>query len=169
MTRTILIAGLAAGLVAGGFCSLFAVILSHSIPAGWGMAIGYLTMLLALSAIVVALRRQRDAQGGVLGFWPALGMGVGITLIASILYALCWEVSLQFMGGADGFIDGYARGLRAHGGSAADLAQIEDMRASYRNPLFRLPMTMTEIAPVGLLVSLVAAAVLRAPRRRRAR
>ena len=38
------------------------------------------------------------------------------------------------------------------------------MRAGYRNPLIRLPMTMREIAPVGVVVSLVAAALLRNPR-----
>ena len=167
MTKTILTAGVAAGLFAGSVASLFATLLSHAIPLGWGMAIGYLTMLIALSAIVVAIKRERDAAGAI-GFWAALGMGVAITLIASVLYALCWEVALMRMGGPDAFMDGYLAGLRRMGGDPATLARqlrdAEAMRASYRNPMFRLPMTMTEIAPVGLLVSLVAAALLRNPR-----
>ena len=165
MGKTILTAGVAAGLIAGVICSAFALLLSHSLPDGWGMAIGYLTMLVALSPIFVAVKRRRDtAEGGAIGFWKALGMGLAITVIASLLYALCWEVALAFMGGPDAFIDGYAAGLRRQGADAASLAQVEAMRGSYRNPLFRLPITMTEIAPVGALVSLVSAAILRNPR-----
>ena len=37
------------------------------------------------------------------------------------------------------------------------------MQASYRNPLFRMLVTLSEIFPVGLLVSLVSAALLRFP------
>jgi len=38
------------------------------------------------------------------------------------------------------------------------------MRTRYRNPLFRIPVTFSEIAPVGVLVSFVTAALLRNPR-----
>ena len=38
------------------------------------------------------------------------------------------------------------------------------MRANYANPLFRIPMMFIEIFPVGLLVALVSAALLRNPR-----
>ena len=38
------------------------------------------------------------------------------------------------------------------------------MAEAYRNPLFRLPMTFVEIFPVGLLIALVSAGLLRNPR-----
>jgi hypothetical protein len=38
------------------------------------------------------------------------------------------------------------------------------MKEMYRNPLFRLPMTFIEIFPVGLLIALISAAILRNPR-----
>jgi hypothetical protein len=41
---------------------------------------------------------------------------------------------------------------------------MESMRTSYANPLFRIPMTFLEILPVGLLVSLVSALLLRNPK-----
>ena len=46
---------------------------------------------------------------------------------------------------------------------AKAVAEMETLRAQYANPLFRLPMTFVEIFPVGLLVALVSAALLRAP------
>jgi hypothetical protein len=165
VTRTILFFGLVAGLIAGGVGSLMAITSMRLSPAV-GMAIGYLTMLIALSTIFVAVKRHRDgALGGAIRFWPAFGLGLAISVVAGIVYALCWEVALASMGGPDAFIDGYIAQMRAGDptGTADQVRQMESMRASYRNPAFRLPITFTEIAPVGVLVSLVAAALLRNP------
>jgi hypothetical protein len=41
------------------------------------------------------------------------------------------------------------------------MAKLDSMRVNYANPLFRIPMTFLEIFPVGLLVSLVSALLLR--------
>jgi hypothetical protein len=41
---------------------------------------------------------------------------------------------------------------------------MDAFKRQYANPLFRLPMTFAEIFPVGVLVSLVSAAILRNPR-----
>ena len=43
-------------------------------------------------------------------------------------------------------------------------AEMDQFAVQYENPLFRLPMTFAEIFPVGVLVSLVSALVLRNPR-----
>lgn len=45
-----------------------------------------------------------------------------------------------------------------------EMAKLESMRVNYANPLFRIPMTFLEIFPVGLLVSLVSALLLRNPK-----
>ena len=74
---------------------------------------------------------------------------------------------LQFTGTA--FIDTYVQSLieayKADGMTGAQLdtaiAEAQAMKAQYANPLFRLPMTLLEIFPVGALISLIAAAVLK--------
>ena len=85
-------------------------------------------------------------------------------------YVAVWEVYLamtdyKFM---DEYIAGILRARQAAGASAeamaAEMAKLESMRVSYANPLFRIPMTFLEIFPVGLLVSLVSAALLRNPK-----
>lgn len=38
---------------------------------------------------------------------------------------------------------------------------MEQIVATFSNPLLRLPLTLTEIQPVGLIVALVSAALLR--------
>jgi hypothetical protein len=41
---------------------------------------------------------------------------------------------------------------------------MEAFKLQYANPMIRMPMTFAEIFPVGLLVSLVSAGLLRNPR-----
>lgn len=162
MLRTILIFGTIGGLIAGSVLSI--VVLNFEGATGaYGMAIGYCIMLIGLSMIFLAIKRQRDVeQGGVIRFWPALGLGLGISLVAGIVYALCWDAALGMIG-IDAFIDKFAesqvRGLNGPALARAQ-AEVEAFRTSYHNPLFRLPMTFVEIFPVGVLVSLVSAALL---------
>jgi len=56
---------------------------------------------------------------------------------------------------------------RAAGASAAEIAQMQTEMdgfiRSYENPLVRLLYTLSEIAPVALIVTLIAAALLRRP------
>ena len=168
MLRTILKYGLIAGLVVGGFELVTFVAFSGMPPMKYGMVIGYTTMLIALSAVFVGIKRHRDVdRGGVIGFWPAFGIGVGISFIAGIFYVAAWE-ALQAMTHMD-FAGSYARAMieseKAKGASAETLAKLsadmESFKIQYADPLFRLPMTFVEIFPVGVLVSLVSAGLLR--------
>lgn len=140
-------------------------------PSGWGMALGYTTMLIALSAVFLGIKRQRDeAGGGVIRFWPAFGMGLGIAAVAGLFYVVAWEIALATT--ASGFMETYTQASiaekRAAGASAAELArfaaEMEAFKIQYANPVVRLPMTFAEIFPVGVLVSLISAALLRNPR-----
>lgn len=168
MLDKILTQGALAGLIVGLPLFGMTVVIGHPLPGAWGVVVGYLIMLVALSIVFVAVKRHRDlAQGGVIRFWPAFGMGLGISAVASICYALAWEAALAVTG-LD-FAGDYARMLieqkRAAGVTGAELArfaaELEVFKRQYANPLYRVPMTLTEIFPVGVLVSLVSAGLLR--------
>ena len=141
-------------------------------PHGWlGMAVGYATMLVAFSAVFVGIKHQRDvAGGGVIRFWPAFGMGLGISFIAALFYVGAWELVQATI--VKDFAGSYGASViaaeKAKGIDPAALAKLtadmEAFKTQYANPLFRLPMTFAEIFPVGVLVSLVSALVLRNPR-----
>jgi hypothetical protein len=132
---------------------------------------GYLLMLIALSMIFIGVKRYRDRElGGVIRFGRALLVGLGIALVAALAYVVIWEIYLamtnyQFM---DRYIAGTLEGLRKSGASAEEIsresASLETMRQQYRNPLLRVAMTFVEIFPVGLLVALLSAGLLRNPR-----
>lgn len=173
MLARILKTGLIAGVIAGGGLSLTIVAAGDSLGHGWtGMAAGYAIMLVALSLIFLAVKQQRDvAGGGVIRFWPAFGMGLAISAVAGVLYVAIWEaVQATLLHGdfAKSYGDAMIAQKRAAGASAAEIAQATreaaDFVAQYHDPLFRWPMTFLEIFPVGVLVSLVSAALLRNPR-----
>jgi hypothetical protein len=168
MIRKILSYGTVAGLIVGVPLFAITVALNGHPPLPYGVALGYLTMLIALSAVFAAIKRQRDVElGGVIRFWPALGLGLGISVVAGILYVLAWEAALAVT--HMDFAGSYAAALieqqKARGVTGEALARlVADMdrfKVQYANPYYRLSMTFAEIFPVGLLVSLVSAALLR--------
>ena len=167
MQRRIIIFGIVSGVAVIGF-----MILSMTL-AGPGSLLaseylGYLVMLIALSVIFVAIRQYRDGDlGGIITFGTGVTIGVGISFVAGAAYVAAWEAYLAATDFA--FVDDYVRSVlaaeEARGASAAELAALEaemdEFRTLYANPAVRLPMTFLEIFPVGLVVTLASAFILR--------
>ena len=137
-------------------------------PTNLGMSLGYASMLIALSLVFLAIKRQRDlVQGGVIKFLPAFLMGLGVSAVAGLIYALAWEATLVVAGFDSGtkYAVANIEAARLRGVTGDELAKItadaESFTAMYANPAFRIPMTFTEIFPVGVLVSLISALLLR--------
>ncbi|MFT3805646.1 DUF4199 domain-containing protein [Arenimonas sp.] len=170
MFRSILKYGLIAGLIVGIIDFTLFVSAGDEPHFEYGMLIGYTIMLIALSTVFVGIKQYRDRDlGGVIRFWPAFGMGVAISFIAGLFYVAAWEAS-QAITGAD-FVTAYSNYVleqaRAEGQSAEAIAkmaaELAEFKVLYAKPLWRLLMIFTEIFPVGVLVSLVSALLLRRP------
>ena len=166
MGRIIAVYGVIAGVIVvlGMFISI-SVVSDHGTM---GMVAGYLSMLVALIFVFVGVKRYRDVDlGGVIGFWKAFGVGIGIGLVAGLFYVLGWELYMWRTGGTfmAEYIASSIEDMRAAGKSAAEIAKFSSemgaMAEQYKNPLFRMALTLTEILPVALIVSLVSAALLR--------
>lgn len=132
---------------------------------------GYLVMLVALSLIFVGIKRYRDVEGGgVIKFGRAFAVGAGTAAVAAIVYVIGWETFLATSGGD--FMAQYTAATlqrmqdagAAPAEVAAKAAEMRGVADMYRNPLFRVGITFTEIFPVGLIVALISAAILRNPR-----
>lgn len=156
----VIIATLIAGLTFGGPGSIFETL--------W---FGYLVMLVALAFVFVGLKRYRDVEcGGVIGILPALGVGLGIAVVATLTYVLVWEAYLAATGYAfmDQYVAGQLRNLREHriGGAelAAKMAELNAMRDMYANPLLRMAITASEIAIVAVPVAVLSALALIFPK-----
>jgi hypothetical protein len=168
MIRIVALYGVVAGLiVAVPMVWLMLTTTPGSAPT-MSVAYGYLTMVVALTTVFLGIKHYRDkVLGGAIRFGPALLVGLGITTVASIMYVIGWEISLA-MSDFD-FAESYSQAMidasRARGASAAELQQAiadaESFVTIYRNPLLRMSITFMEMFPVGALISLISAALLR--------
>jgi hypothetical protein len=135
-----------------------------------GMLLGYLTMIVSLTAVFLGVKSYRDkVLGGAIRFLPAFGLGVAISAVACLFYVIGWEISLAYS--PFDFISFYKMSMiesaTAKGVTVEDLKQVtadaESFAKMYRNPWIRMPITFIEMFPVGVLVSLITAAVLKRP------
>ena len=172
MTRTILVYGSIAGIIVS-LLLIGGIALNNmgDEPGGGSMVYGYLSMLVALSLIFVAIKRHRDiALGGVIKFWPAVLIGLAVAGLASVFYVLAWEIYFRATDGTftEIYVSSLIEARREAGLAGAELEafsqRARDSMALYGNWWFRMPLTFTEIFPVGLIVTLIAASLLRNPK-----
>lgn len=133
-----------------------------------GVVLGYTTMLIGFMMVFFGIRAYRDGEGGgKVTFGRACLIGLAITAIGSLCYVGAWEVvSRKYM---PDFADKYSARImakaRADGMPEAELAatqkKMDEFAKSYKNPWYRMSMTLLEPLPVGLILTLVASRMLR--------
>jgi hypothetical protein len=135
----------------------------------YGELLGYTTMIVALSVIFFGVRTYRDEHlDGTITFGKALKTGIYITLIASAFYIVGWLLYYHLGSGKemmDAYLDSQIAAIQNSGQSAEGIQQeIDRMNGfmeMYKNPVVMIGMTFMEIFPVGLIISLISAALLR--------
>ena len=166
MKKTILTYGIIGGIIVSAMMWLTLGSGSHDFDNG--MWIGYTTMVIALSTIFFAVKGYRDKHlDGSITFGKAFLMGVYITLVVSTLYVASWLV-LSATSKHDFMTEYYAYEQAKLESSDMPAAEVEvhlqEMREfgeMYKNPIVKVGFTYMEILPVGLLISLFCAAILR--------
>jgi Protein of unknown function (DUF4199) len=171
MKKTVLTFGLISGGILAGmmaitlpltFCGNGVLSFEHS------ELLGYTSMFLAFLLVFFGIRSYREnASGGTITFGRAFKVGLLITLITCAMYVITWEIVYY------GFIPDFAEKYAAHtiadmqksGATAAAIAETKQKMADfavwYRNPLLNIGMTFLEVFPVGLIMTLISAAILR--------
>lgn len=90
-----------------------------------------------------------------------------LRVFSSVIYVAVWEVNLAMTDYAfyEQWADAEIEKKRASGATPEEVAAYSETMAGYAEmgskPLMRIPITFLEIFPIGLLVSLVSAAILR--------
>jgi hypothetical protein len=163
------------GLIAGAILSvmmLLTIPFHDQIGFDKGYIIGYTTMVLAFLMIFVGVKTYRDTvAGGKVTFGQAFKVGLLIMLVASVCYVVTWEFIYYTI--SPDYLDKYAsysiEKLKQSGASAEAVAaktqEMAKFKVMYQNPLVNIAFTLLEPLPVGLLFTLVAAAVLSRKRR----
>jgi len=130
--------------------------------------IGYAAMLLVFSLIFVGIKTFRDKHnGGVIRFGQAFKTGFYISLVASTLYVVVWLVDYYLF--IPDFLESYEKHVlyqaSLDGATQPELdAKAEEMKTFkdlYRNPLFVVVTTYLEVLPIGVVVSLISALILK--------
>lgn len=130
--------------------------------------LGYISMALALSTVFVGIKNHRDQHlGGVITFKQAFMTGLWIVLVASVIYVVGWMIYYpNFMADFPEQYSAYQlEQYSADGMSDAELAvKREEMNQwveMYKNPLIMMAFTFLEIFPIGLVVALLSAVILK--------
>ena len=165
MKKIILVNGLIGGIIVS---AVMATAVASGYSGAGGMIIGYASMLIAFSLIFVGIKNYRDKYNdGFISFGKAFKIGILITLIASTLYVATWLIEYFFF--IPDFGDKYAAEmvdkLKASGASQLELdkkaKEMADFASMYKNPFFNALITYTEILPVGLIVTIISALILK--------
>ncbi len=169
MKKIILVYGSIAGVIVGAMFFITAPLYDNgTINFDNGMWVGYTSMVIALSLILFGVKSYRDNfLDGVISFGMAFKIGILITVVASLIYALSWEVAYRTV--SKGFTqkmqEYYVQNLKQEITNEAELkaeiAKQDELWEMYKNPFIRFGMTLMEIFPVGLIISLISAGLLR--------
>jgi len=167
MKKTVLTFGLISG-------ALSAAMMLITIPfvdkVGWekGEILGYTTIVLSALLVFFGVRWYREnVAGGRLTFGRGFTVGILITLISSACYVGTWEIVYYNL--MPDFSEKYAAHMvdraKASGATQQKLEetqrQAEQFKQMYANPAINVAMTFLEVFPIGLVVTLVSAGILR--------
>jgi hypothetical protein len=127
------------------------------------MVIGYTTMVLSFMLVFFGIRSYREnIGGGTITFGRAFAVGILITVISSVSYVVTWEI-MYF--GIPSFGERFMTMCVAHvksSGASPEAIQRELNQLKYLdNPFINAALTFTEPFPVGLIITLISALILR--------
>jgi hypothetical protein len=158
-----LIAGVIASVLMGG-----SLLIADKIGSYHSMLLGYTIMVASFLLIYFGVRSYRDnTLGGQISFGRAFACGILITLLTCVCYVAMWEVLyFNFM---PHFMDIYFAAqihqVQSSGldpaTTAAKVAAIQHSQQLYQNPFVNMAYTFMEPLPVGLIITLISAAILR--------
>src|SRR5262245_7354828 len=169
MKRTVLIFGLISGAISG-LMMVITVPFLDSIGFDRAEVLGYTTIILSFLLVYAGIRSHRDTVGrGSIGFGQAFWIGLLITLVSCLCYVVTWEALYFGVGSMRQFMAKYGEYIvdqaRPSGVNPPTIQrQMEEMaryKQLYENPLANAAITFLEPFPIGLVITVISAAILR--------
>jgi len=168
MKKVVITYGLISGVIVSGLMGITVAFSSGHPDFNHSYLLGYGTMLLAFSMVFVGIKMFRDkCNGGVVSFGKAFRVGFFIALIASTMYVAAWAIEYNYLfpDFMEKYVSKIVSDLKTAGAAQATIdAKVNEMarmREMYKNRLFFILLTYAEILPLGLLVSLICALILK--------
>jgi hypothetical protein len=169
MKKTVLTFGLICGAILGGMTAVMVPLcMNGATTFDHAEIFGYTIQVLAFLLVFFAVRSYReDPGGGAITFGKGFQVGILVTLVAAAVYVVSWEIVYTnfFPDFGDRYAAHMLEKMKSAGASASSIAktmqEMEKFKVLYRNPLYNAGMTFMEVFPVGLIVTLGSAAILR--------
>lgn len=169
MKKLILTHGIIAGIIVSLMMMISTIVFKCDPNMESSMVIGYTGMLIAFSFVFIGIRNYRNKQNnGFIHFATAFKIGLLISLIASTFYVVSWLIEYYCF--FPDFMEKYsAMAIKkiendphiTSAELAAQVDQIKSMKEMYRNPVWVVLLTYAEIFPLGIVVSLISALILK--------
>jgi Protein of unknown function (DUF4199) len=159
------------GVISGAISSLMMVGTvpgRHMIGYDKSIVIGYTSIVLSFFLVFFGIRSYRDnLGGGQITFLKAFAVGISITVLSCLCYVVTWEVMYYTV--FPDFWDKYGahlvEKLRASGASPAAVQakfqQVTKYKELYKKPFLNAALTFIDPFTIGLVITLISAAVLR--------
>ncbi|MDZ4667725.1 MAG: DUF4199 domain-containing protein [bacterium] len=158
--------GTISGFLNAIYLVVFALVTKANPNFNHSLITGYAAMAVALSFIFVGVyQAKKQFPEQPFGFNKAFLTALLIALISSLFYTFTWLVVNQFI--YPEFMTNYTQNQIINAqNSGMSVQNLETLRKEmdgyvqlYKNPFWVFIMTLTEILPLGFLLSLLAAAI----------
>lgn len=166
MKKNVLVFGLISGVIVSALMGISMAVFGCGTETpnyDLAMVVGYASMLAAFTLVFVGIKNYRDKyNGGVITFGKAFQLGLFIMLIASTVYALTWLIEYYTL--YPDFMDKYAEHMiksTPPDKLESELKDINQMKELYKNPIFIILFSYLEIVPLGLIITLISALILK--------
>lgn len=168
MKKNVLVFGLIAGIIVTTMMVISVAMCYSRENFEGNVVVGYAAMLIAFSMIFIGIKNFRDKyNNGLITFGKAFRIGLYITLIASTMYVVVWLIDYYLF--VPDFMDKYTahvlRQTQEDGASQQELqkktAEMAKYKEMYKSPVMVILLTYAEVLPIGLIVALISAAILK--------
>jgi hypothetical protein len=138
-----------------------------------GELFGYAGMIISLTMVFFGVRHYRDKYvEGRINFGKAFWVGFQIALVAALIYMAGWMIYYNTSDNGQQHLAQYMDYMKqqwAESGMPAEevaskTAAFEKNMAMMKNPIIMALMTIFEILPVGIIVALISALILKSRR-----
>lgn len=167
MKKIVLVFGIIIGLVFCANIGFMVYWMYHNPDLKGSELVGYAVMVVVFSLIYIGVRNYRNKQlDGFISFGKAFKTGALIALLGSAIYVAAWLFSYYLF--VPDFMDVYSE-YALKNCTPEDLPaktkEMADFKELYKNPLFVILITFSEVLPIGLVVALVSALILKRKRK----
>jgi hypothetical protein len=153
------------GILGGIIVSIVMILMIWYMKANPGQQpnsiIGF-TSMLAFIFVILGIKQERKTNNGTITFGRALVTGLGIAFVISTIYVIVWLII--YYNFFPDFMEKYSEMILKNTNPeelAAKTTEMNQMKEWYKSPLMIILLTYMEVFPIGIVVSLIGALVLK--------